>query len=166
MKNLVLIVSVLLVPAIARAQDQPVPQNGTPLVVYLREAGSDRDVRVELLKLDTSSVIVQAAGVRRQLPLTQVSRIEVTVRDSVQNGALIGAIILGGWCAVVCGQGLDRGDQVGPIVAFNAGLGALIGAGLDAMIEDRAVLFPGAVSSRVQLGSTSHKLMFAFRLRF
>ena len=53
-------------------------------------------------------------------------------RDSLKNGAVIGAVVLGTWCLIVCGQGLDSSGQLPAAVAVNAGLGALIGATIDA----------------------------------
>ena len=166
MRSLILIASVLAVPAIAKAQDQSAGPKERRAVVYLRETGSDQDVRAELIKFDASSVIIQVAGARRELPLTRVSRIEVPVRDSVMNGALIGALILGGWCAIICGQGLDRGSEIAPVAAFNAGMGALIGAGLDAMVQDRAAIYSSGPSTATRFGSLSPRLMFSVRLRF
>lgn len=58
-------------------------------------------------------------------------------KDSLRNGAIIGAIVLGTWCLIVCGQGLDSSDQLAGVVALNAGLGALIGAGIDARFSRR-----------------------------
>lgn len=54
-------------------------------------------------------------------------------RDSVMDGALVGAVVLGAWCAIVCGQGLDNAGQLPLAVLAAAGYGALIGAGIDAM---------------------------------
>lgn len=53
-------------------------------------------------------------------------------KDSLKNGAVIGAVVLGTWCLIVCGQGLDSSGQLPAAVAVNAGLGALIGATIDA----------------------------------
>jgi hypothetical protein len=53
--------------------------------------------------------------------------------DPVWNGAVIGGLVLGIWCARICGQGLDSRQQLLPVVAANAGFGALIGAGMDAL---------------------------------
>ena len=52
-------------------------------------------------------------------------------KDSLKEGAIIGAIIVGAWCLYVCGQGLDSSGQLPLAVAAGAGMGALIGAGID-----------------------------------
>ena len=54
-------------------------------------------------------------------------------RDSVKNGAIAGAVVFAGWCALVCGQGPDDDGHLLPVVAANAAFGAAIGAGIDAM---------------------------------
>jgi hypothetical protein len=54
-------------------------------------------------------------------------------RDSLKNGAIIGAVVLGTWCAIVCGQGLDSPGKLPLAVLVAAGEGAAIGAGIDAM---------------------------------
>lgn len=52
-------------------------------------------------------------------------------KDSLKEGAIIGAIIMGAWCLYICGQGLDSGGKLPLAVAGSAGMGALIGAGID-----------------------------------
>jgi hypothetical protein len=52
-------------------------------------------------------------------------------KDSLKNGAIIGAIVVGAWCLFVCGQGLDNAGQLPLAVAAGAGVGALMGAGID-----------------------------------
>ena len=54
-------------------------------------------------------------------------------KDSLKNGAIIGAVALGTWCAIICGQGLDNAGQLPLAVLAAAGWGAAIGAGIDAM---------------------------------
>ena len=39
--------------------------------------------------------------------------------DSLVNGALIGAAVVGVWCAIVCGQGLDSHGQLPLAVVVN-----------------------------------------------
>lgn len=53
-------------------------------------------------------------------------------RDSLRNGAIIGAIVLGTGCAFICGQGVDTNGQHAGAVAMSAGFGALMGAAVDA----------------------------------
>jgi hypothetical protein len=72
--------------------------------------------------------------------LDRVQRIDAT-RDSLANGAAIGAVGLGLWCAAICGQGLESGDRLPMAVAINAGLGALIGAGIDAAHKGRTPIY-------------------------
>jgi hypothetical protein len=62
-------------------------------------------------------------------------------RDSVKNGAIIGAVIAGTYCAFVCGQGLDRSSQLPLAVAAAAGFGALIGASIDAGMSRKPGIF-------------------------
>jgi hypothetical protein len=54
-------------------------------------------------------------------------------KDSLKNGAIIGAVVLGAWCAIICGQGLDNAGKLPLAVLVAAGEGAAIGAGIDAM---------------------------------
>ena len=86
-----------------------------------------------LLDLDAETVTIQPAnGSPRTLPLSGVLRIETKKRDSLGNGALIGALVVLVECAVVCGQGLDSGDDLGGVIIFNTMVGAGIGAAIDA----------------------------------
>ena len=71
---------------------------------------------------------------------------KVRRNDPVWNGAVIGALVLGIWCARVCGQGLDSPQQLLPAVAANAGFGALIGAGIDALQRPQ-ILYLGNTGS-------------------
>jgi hypothetical protein len=52
-------------------------------------------------------------------------------KDSLKNGAIIGAVVVGAWCLVICGQGLDSTGRFPLAVAAGAGMGALIGASID-----------------------------------
>lgn len=52
-------------------------------------------------------------------------------KDSLKNGAIIGAIVMGAWCLVICGQGLDSTGQLPLTVAAGAAMDAVIGAGID-----------------------------------
>ena len=80
----------------------------------------------------------------RVIPWKEIVRVK---RHPVWNGALIGGAILGTWCAVVCGQGLDQRGQLLPAIAVNAGLGALIGLGIDAWSGENTVYRRNAEST-------------------
>jgi hypothetical protein len=74
------------------------------------------------------------------VPLNTLERIDAT-HDSLVNGAVIGGLSLGLWCAVICGQGLDSAGSLPTAVVINAGLGALIGAGIDAAHRGRTPIY-------------------------
>jgi hypothetical protein len=87
---------------------------------------------------------------------------EVKRNDPVWNGAVIGGLVLGVWCAVICGQGLDSRDQLLPVVAVNAGFGALIGAGMDALDRPK-ILYSKAAGLAGSRNGSRYGLSFSFR---
>lgn len=102
------------------------------------------------------------------VPLMDVRRIEV--RDSLTNGALIGALI-GGGISAWAGITLDR-DCDGPcgnwgaitrFVAVGAGAGALAGMGIDALIRREITRSP-SISRSVAIVPTLSKKHRAVRL--
>jgi hypothetical protein len=100
-------------------------------------------------------------GHRRDVPLTKIARIER--RDSLKNGAIIGAAVLGGICALTCGQGLENGSNLVGAVASNAIVGALIGTGIDALHRGRMPVYP---SARPAARGQSTRPSIGFRVRF
>jgi hypothetical protein len=120
------------------AQAPRVPHAGEEVIVQPRTAGAE--LRGRLIDLSRESVSILIDGGRVDIPLDDVLRVDTT-RDSLVNGAVIGALAMGGWCALVCGQGLDSGSSVGAVVLMNAGLGAAIGAGIDALHKGRSPIY-------------------------
>jgi len=118
----------------AAAQDLPfglTPKEATQQLRVVQDSSSSV-LRGRLLRAGDESITLMINGQPVDVPLARVTRIDVA-GDSVLNGAVIGAVAMGGWCAAVCGQGLSRrGDRPFAILA-NAGLGALIGAGIDGL---------------------------------
>ena len=110
--------------------------------VTVIQATSGAALNGRLMELGGEAVRILVDGQTRELSLTDVRRIDLDKRDSLKNGAVIGAIVLGGWCALVCGQGLGTGAQLIPAVAANAAVGALIGAGIDAGRRERTTIYP------------------------
>jgi hypothetical protein len=121
--------------------DQPSVDAGLQRVrVTLAKSG--REINGRLVELSGDAVRILVDGKATDLPLTDVRRIDVEKSDSLKNGAVIGAVVLGAWCTLVCGQGVNSAIQVVPAIAVNAGLGALIGAGIDAGQRERTMIYP------------------------
>jgi hypothetical protein len=114
------------------------------------------------LAADTVRVLVD--GQLREFRLEHVRWID-REGDSLKNGAIIGAVIMGTWCALVCGQGLNDGSMLTPAVAANTAFGALIGVALDAMNRGRTNLYrnPNDLAICCQAGP---RIAVAFHLTF
>ena len=132
--------------------------------VYVRSVNG-AEIHGQLLQLGPDTLSLLDEGTVRDVRLADVARIEQR-GDSVKNGAIIGAAILGGWCALICPQGLDgyRG-QFGYVLAINTALGAAIGAGIDAMHVGRTTIYEPA---EIQAGrrSTGVRAFLSKRFRF
>jgi len=105
--------------------------------------------RGRLLDIDDRSVTIQPrGGPPTVLPLSGVLRIEAQRRDSLANGAIIGALIAFRQCARVCGQGLDGSGEAGAAIVLNAALGAAVGAAIDAGRTSKVLLYRGQAAGR------------------
>jgi hypothetical protein len=109
--------------------------------VYVRSVGGD-EARGQLLRLGPDTLTLLEQGTARDIPLAGITRIDAR-GDSVKNGAIIGAVVLGAWCALICPQGLDgySNDQLPYILGVNIALGAAVGAGIDAMHVGRTTIY-------------------------
>ena len=101
-------------------------QRGRRLYVELQQEMVIGSIRA--LSADTIDVVGDAGT--RQLRLSQVDRI-YRDGDSVWNGFAIGAAVLGTWCAIICGQGLNSGGEV-VLATLNA---AAVGGGIGALFD-------------------------------
>jgi hypothetical protein len=130
----VLVLVGCLVAADAGAQDLPfglTPAQATRPLRIIQES-PHRPIRGRLVKAGGDTITLVVDGQPVDVPLARVTRIDLG-GDSLANGAAIGAAAMGGWCAAICGQGLTRRGSLPFAVLMNAGLGALIGAGIDAL---------------------------------
>jgi len=109
------------------------PRAGEEIIVRTESGGQ---IQGRLVELSPESLAILTTAGRMDVPLNSLERIDAT-RDSLVNGAVIGGVSLGLWCAIICGQGLDSGRGLPTAVLVNAGLGALIGAGIDAAHKGR-----------------------------
>jgi hypothetical protein len=132
--------------------------------VYVRSINGV-EIRGQLLRLGPDTLSLLDEGTVRDVRLTDVARIE-SRGDSVKNGAIIGAAILGGWCALICPQGLDGyAGQFAYVLAINTALGAAIGSGIDAMHVGRTTIYQ-PLESQSGRRSTGVKAYLSKRFRF
>lgn len=102
-----------------------------------------------------TTVDLTVGSTRRSIRIDDIQRIEG--RDSVKNGAIIGAVIGGAAMALVAAWAIELGDEGQGVSsrdifaairlsALAAGGGALAGAGIDRAIDGRRTLYaaPGA----------------------
>ncbi|MGC4083391.1 MAG: hypothetical protein QM736_15090 [Vicinamibacterales bacterium] len=111
-------------------------------------ADSEGEIDGRLLALDDTTLRILVSGKSWDLPLSDVRQVDVERKDSLKNGAAIGALILGGWCLAVCGQALPSASQLLPAVVSNAAFGALVGAGIDAARRERTTIYPLRLTTR------------------
>jgi hypothetical protein len=125
-----------------------------------REIGRHRQVTIEfdapgdavvgrIQSIDRDSIEVALASGPRRIRFADVRRIS-REGDSVGNCALIGMTVLGTWCAIICGQGLNAGGQVVLAVLVNGSVGAGIGALIDASHNGRTTLYRRRTGVRVR----------------
>jgi hypothetical protein len=139
--------------AAATAQTLKPARKGDRILV--KQTVSGEELRGRLIELSPETLSLLVKGERVDLPMDRVLRVDAT-RDSVVNGAVIGAAIIGGLCALNCGQGLDSMSDLPAAVLANAGWGALIGALIDLKIEGRTPIY-------IKTGTSGSALQVRFR---
>ena len=126
--------------------------------VWVTQTGSGEIVRGRLLDLSDRTLALLTADNRRvEMPIDRVLRIEVR-GDSLKNGAAIGAAVMGGLSLLSC-AGYRNGGACAAGTTINVALGALIGAGIDAMNGGRTAIYtkpaapeaPSGKAARLQL---------------
>ena len=101
---------------------------------------SEREARI--LDLTSSLLTVSIGGVRDELVESKVKRIRQRLPDSRKNGALIGFLVgAAGITSLAMAMASPSGSCTGGCVAGNVlyggGIGALVGLGIDALIQGR-----------------------------
>ena len=116
---------------------------------------SGQRVQGKVSSLSDSALSLTVSGTPRQFLSTEVNTIEKRGPDSLKNGALIGLAIGGGIGAAGMIALAATADDPGPFVAVGVlmygGIGAGIGAGFDALIEGRRVIYARSGSARTTL---------------
>ena len=105
--------------------------------VFVQVADQGEEMAGHLLSLGPSGVTLLVDGVRRQVPLESVLRVQ-TRGDSLWNGALIGAAVGAVAFALVASE---YGDAVIPGALLGTALYASVGASVDALIPGRTTIY-------------------------
>jgi hypothetical protein len=150
------LVLALLLPAAARAQQ---PQEE----VIVTQSASGAELRGRLVELSRTSLGILVNGSRVDVPIDNVLRIEART-DSVKNGAVIGASVLGGLSLLACAGHRDAAFCLWS-GAVNTAFGALAGAGIDALHKGRTTIYskPAAVAFRVAPAGKGARAQLAIR---
>ena len=132
-----LLASIVLGPCqVAEAQR---PRDLKSVLVHLDDTATP--IRGHLVSLHGDTVTLLVKNQRTSLPLDRVVRITTRRRDSLWNGAIIGALIGGVLCLRNCGQGLDNGGELPLAVASAAGIWGAAGAGIDAINRREEIIY-------------------------
>ena len=91
------------------------------------------------MDLSPTSLAILVEGRRVDVPIDNVLRIDTT-HDSLKNGAIIGAGVAGGLAALACAD-FGSAAECTAGVLLDAGIGALIGAGIDALHPGRSPIY-------------------------
>jgi hypothetical protein len=155
----------LLLPAAARAQGAPgtpVPASRAVEEVVVTQSASGEELRGRLVELSPTTLAMLVNGRRIDLPLDSVIRIDVR-NDSLKNGTAIGAVIMGSLTALGCAIGEGRGSQCATALVFNTGIGALMGAGVDALHKGRTTIYSKPAPSPRPAASAGPRVLFKLR---
>ena len=149
--ELVLTLGFLGVSVISAAAGQrpahPVPPAGEEVIVT--QSASGEELRGHLVELSPTSMAMLVDGRRVEIPIDNVLRIDIR-HDSLKNGAIIGAAVMGGLVGLACAEIDDAAGCVTALV-IDTGLGALVGAGIDALHRGRSPIYVKAAKSGAAL---------------
>jgi hypothetical protein len=114
-----------------------------------------RDLTGKIASLSSSSLTLMVEGTRRDLPESEIRTIRQRRQDSLANGAKWG-LGIGAGLGLAAGFALAAGDgnvsAVIPIIGLvYGGLGAGVGAGIDALVLGNQVIYfkPANTSAKV-----------------
>jgi hypothetical protein len=116
-----------------------------------------RTVEGKVLAASRSAIDLAARNTRQSFPMSEVRTIEARRRDGLgngfRNGAIAGAAGMAG--ALVIGQASNgaccQADTTWLWTGMGAGVGALAGGGLDALLHAREVLYPARPDTPVSV---------------
>lgn len=117
------------------AQESKVPVAVERIVVSgedvtIQVDGEPEPLRGRLLSIAGAVVIIDTGSTTRAFGFDRVARVERD-GDSIVDGALLGAAVLGGLCWLGCGQGATSPGHHKQLMAANALFGGFFGAMAD-----------------------------------
>lgn len=130
-------------------------------VVAVAVDGVAEPIRGILRDVSGAGVTIDSDGVLRHLEMVTVRRID-RKGDSLVNGTLIGAAVLGGWCAVVCGQGSRKPLSYAAVVLGNAAIGAAFGAVIDLGRTGQTTVYRRPLDVRAARSGAAMHVTFRF----
>ena len=111
-------------------------------------------VRGTLAELTTSWLVLNVADTQRPFDSAHVITITKRGADSLKNGALIGMCITGGMLAGgLAASGVKREELGQAFVAalVYSGVGAAIGAGIDALVPGQRVIYASSTGTKLTI---------------
>ena len=116
---------------------------------------SGREATGKIADLTSSMLVLMEKGSRRELSEREVTTIRQRRSDSLANGAIWGLAVGGLLATGMVAAFWEGDDDIGPAavgVALYSGVGAGIGAGVDALITRRHVIYQRRSTSAVEIG--------------
>jgi hypothetical protein len=144
------VVCLLAAPAMAQEKSRQ---------VWVTHSDSGGMVTGRIVELSKESIAILTPEHQRvEIPVDRVLRIEAQ-GDSLKNGAVIGAAVMGALTLAACAN-LSAGECA-RVAPFQIALGALIGTGLDALNGGRSVIY--SRPARVQTAGATTGIQFKLR---
>lgn len=138
-----------------RATLQKAIEKGHQLIFEVDAPGDSVVGLVRVVDQDAVEVAL-GSGVRR-LRFADINRIRRD-GDTNWNGAAIGADIVGGWCALICGQAALSGGQYARVVLQTAITGAGVGFLIDSASKGTTTIYRRRTNVRIS-GAASPRIM-------
>ena len=163
MKQALLAVIVLVLSATAAsAQEAPAreeaPSGAQPVFVLMN---TGEEIQGHMLQLGPASLTMLLEGVRRDLPLDSVLRIDAP-GDSVKKTAIVAGIVGVAWAALMFSQQLDAADVI-PAALANGVFFGLAAAGIDALHVGRTVIYRRPVAPVPAASRAARATLFTLR---
>ena len=110
----------------------------TPVIVT---DAAGHEVAGTIIDISTTTLGLMVKGLRLELHENNVTTVFLHERDSVANGAVFGALITVGFSLLPLSACTECSGSLGAALAIWIPIGAAVGAGVDAMITSRMMIY-------------------------